>query len=105
MTDEKSTLKDFKKEAENFAKLDTDRQVELIHQALEEDVMPMLRSHGGGLEILDIDGYNVIVKYYGTCHGCPLSSSGTLDFIEYTLQAELNENIRVTPSEFISPAY
>lgn len=84
-----------------FNELDVDQQVELIHHALEDDVMPMLRSHGGGLEILDINGYEVIVKYYGTCHGCPLSSSGTLDFIEYTLQAEVDENIRVIPDEFV----
>lgn len=86
-----------------FNKMDVDEQVELIHHALEAEVMPLLRSHGGGLEILDIDDYNVIVKYYGTCHGCPLSSTGTLDFIQFTLQSEIDENIRVTPSDFTNP--
>lgn len=98
MSEEKTTTSS---EPVDFAKLDVDKQVELIHQALEDDVMPMLRSHGGGLEIMDIDEYNVIVKYYGTCHGCPLSSTGTLDFIEYTLQAEVDERIRVLPSDFV----
>lgn len=104
MSDKKPKATEVKKQ-KPFDQLEVDQQVELIHRALEDDVMPMLRSHGGGLEIMDINGFEVIVKYYGTCHGCPLSSTGTLDFIEYTLQAEVDENIRVTPDHFVTPAY
>ncbi len=81
-----------------FNKLEVDEQIELINKALEADVTPLLMSHGGGLEILDIEDWNVIIRYYGTCHGCPLASSGTLDFIEYTLQSQIDENVRVVPA-------
>ena len=82
----------------DFSKLDINEQIKQINKALEADVLPMLSSHGGGLEIMDIEGTDVIVRYYGTCHGCPLSGSGTLDFIEFTLQSQVDERIRVVPS-------
>ncbi len=81
----------------DFSKLQLGDQIELINTALQADVMPMLMSHGGGLEIMDIQGYEVLVKYYGSCQGCPLAGSGTLDFIEHTLQMQVDENIRVVP--------
>lgn len=102
MSDESSVTKEEGGEKKvDFADLDIDTQVDMILHALEGEVMPLLRSHGGGLEIMDIEKYNVIVKYYGTCHGCPLSSTGTLDFIEYTLQDQVDERIRVLPDHLI----
>jgi Fe-S cluster biogenesis protein NfuA len=58
----------------------------------------MLASHGGGLEIMDIQGFRILIRYHGACHGCPLAGSGTLEFIEHTLQSEIDERIRVIPS-------
>jgi len=81
----------------DFAKLDIDKQIELINKALEADVIPMLASHGGGLEIMDIEKTDVLVRYYGACQGCPLASTGTLEFIEFTLQSNIDERIRVIP--------
>jgi Fe-S cluster biogenesis protein NfuA len=78
-----------------FNKLTIEKQIKLINKALETDVLPMLMSHGGGLEIMDIDGWKVSVRYYGACHGCPLADTGTLDFIEQTLQGAIDERIRV----------
>ena len=81
-----------------FNKLEIDKQVKLVNKALEKDVLPMLMSHGGGLEIYDIVGWEVIIKYYGACHGCPLASTGTLEFIEHTLQTHIDKKIRVIPA-------
>ena len=60
-------------------------------------VLPMLGSHGGGMEIMDIQGFEVSIRYLGACHGCALAGSGTLQFIEQTLQAQVDERIRVVP--------
>lgn len=69
-----------------------------INKALEKDVLPMLQSHGGGIEILDIEGWEIVIQYFGACHGCPLAATGTLDFIEQTLQGHIDERIRVVPA-------
>ena len=87
-----------KKKKVVFTKLDIKEQIKLIHKALEADVIPMLESHGGGLEIMDIKGSKVFIRYYGACQGCPLASTSTLDFIEYTLQNKIDKKIQVIPA-------
>jgi len=78
-----------------FNKLTVEKQIRAIHKALEKDVTPMLMSHGGGLEVMDIDGWKISIKYYGACHGCPLADSGTLGFIEQSLQDRIDKKIKV----------
>lgn len=80
-----------------FKKLPLEEQVRRVNDALIASVYPMLGSHGGGVEIMDIQGNEVHVRYFGACHGCMLSGSGTLQFIEQTLQAQVDEEIRVIP--------
>ena len=80
-----------------FNKLDIEKQVELVNKALESDVLPMLQSHGGGIEIMDIEGWSIYIQYFGACQGCPLASAGTLDFIEQTLQEQIDERVKVMP--------
>ena len=56
-----------------------------VNQALEE-VRPYLRSHGGDVELLGIEGGVVRVRLQGSCDGCP-SSAATLKLaIEEALQ-------------------
>ena len=81
-----------------FSKLDIDKQIELITKTLKVDVLPMLMTHGGGLEIMDIVGWEVFIQYFGACHGCPLASTGTLEFIEHTLRTNIDKKIRVIPA-------
>ena len=50
--------------------LDEHSQVE---EALDE-VRPYIESHGGGLELLDVDGGIVHVRLSGSCHGCAASA-------------------------------
>jgi len=47
-----------------------------VVQALDR-VRPQLRSHGGDVELLGIDGDVVRLRMQGSCHGCP-SSAATL---------------------------
>ena len=50
-----------------------------VNQALEQ-VRPYMRSHGGGVELLEITPEGVVrLRLDGTCHGCP-SSRITLKF-------------------------
>jgi Fe-S cluster biogenesis protein NfuA/nitrite reductase/ring-hydroxylating ferredoxin subunit len=50
--------------------LDEHTQVE---EALDE-IRPYIESHGGGLELLDVDGGVVHVRLSGSCHGCAASA-------------------------------
>jgi Fe-S cluster biogenesis protein NfuA/nitrite reductase/ring-hydroxylating ferredoxin subunit len=44
-----------------------------VEEALDE-VRPYIESHGGGLELLDVEGGTVHVRLSGSCHGCAASS-------------------------------
>jgi Fe-S cluster biogenesis protein NfuA/nitrite reductase/ring-hydroxylating ferredoxin subunit len=44
-----------------------------IEEALDE-IRPYIESHGGGLELLDVEGGVVHVRLSGSCHGCAASA-------------------------------
>lgn len=44
-----------------------------IEEALDE-IRPYIESHGGGLDLLDVDGGIVHVRLSGSCHGCAASA-------------------------------
>lgn len=44
-----------------------------VRQALDS-VRPLLRSHGGNVELLEIRGGAVRLRLVGSCHGCPSSA-------------------------------
>lgn len=79
----------------DFAKLGIDEKVRLVDEALTPEVYPALQMDGGGLEIMDIEDYTVMVRYFGACGGCHIGKTGTLDFITWTLQTKVDEKITV----------
>ena len=79
----------------DFEKLSLEEQVELVNNALEEEVYSAMAMHNGGLEIEDIDGLTIYIKYQGACVGCPMAGTGTLMFVEHTLQEKVDKRIRV----------
>ena len=66
-----------------------------INEILDDRVRPALAGDGGGLEVLGIDGYKVMIKYQGACGGCPSSITGTLRAIEGLLRRDVNPAIEV----------
>jgi len=80
----------------DFPKLPVDEQVEKVQKALKEGgVYDMLSMDGGGFEILDIEGYIITIQYYGACGSCPMATSGTLVFVQNTLQERVDDKIQV----------
>ena len=79
----------------DFISLSIDEQVKLVHEALKDEVYEALAMDGGGLEIMDIEGPTVMIRYYGACGGCHIGQTGTLDFIEHTLKSQVDPRIKV----------
>lgn len=79
----------------DFLTLTVDEQVNLINEALSEQVYMALEMDGGGMELMDIEGADVFIRYHGACGGCPISESGTLVFIQQTLQDKIDSRIQV----------
>lgn len=79
----------------DFLKLGIDDQVLWLNEALSEQILPMLEADGGGMEIMDIQGADVLIRYHGACANCPIGESGTLLMIQNTLQEKINPLIQV----------
>lgn len=62
---------------------------EKIEAVLDEFVRPMLRTHGGDLEVLGVEDGVVRFKLLGHCAGCPAADLTN----EELIQAELVERV------------
>jgi Fe-S cluster biogenesis protein NfuA len=66
-----------------------------INELLDQKVRPALAGDGGGLQVMGIDGFTVMIRYQGACGSCPSSISGTLMAIEGLLRRDINPSIEV----------
>lgn len=57
-------------------------RLDAINTLLDEQIRPYLKSDGGDLHVIDLDGNQLSVHYQGACGTCPSSISGTLRAIE-----------------------
>jgi Fe-S cluster biogenesis protein NfuA len=65
-----------------------------VRQALDS-VRPYLRSHGGNVELLGVDGGVVRLRLDGSCHGCPSSAVTMQQTIEQAIFDKAPEVINV----------
>jgi Fe-S cluster biogenesis protein NfuA len=66
-----------------------------IEEILDRTVRPGLQADGGDLEVLELDGNILTVRYQGACGGCPSAMMGTLQAIEGILRTEYNPYLEV----------
>lgn len=66
-----------------------------IEEILDRTVRPGLQADGGDLEVLELDGNVLTVRYQGACGGCPSAMAGTLQAIEGILRTEHNPYLEV----------
>lgn len=59
-----------------------------INKLLEEQVRPSLKSHGGDVQIIDLDNNKLFVKLTGGCQGCSSSSATLKDGIERLVKSK-----------------
>ncbi|MGY4113521.1 NifU family protein [Aeribacillus pallidus] len=56
-----------------------------------EEVRPYMRSHGGGVELVKVEGNTVYVRLQGACSGCSLSAMTLKNGIEEAIKARVPE--------------
>ena len=88
-----SILDDF--DREKYPELSDDEKVIIVEAIMEESIRPALANDGGGLEVIEVDGPIVRIRYQGACGGCPSSTGGTLRVIENHLKSQLDPEIKV----------
>lgn len=75
-----------------------EKKLEIIHDALDRYIRPMLQKDGGDLillECIDQDIIEIRLCYMGNCAGCSLASTSTYTMIKQTLQNVIDTQIAV----------
>lgn len=73
--------------------------VDRVNQVLEEQVNPAIAAHGGGAELVSVDGTIAYLRLYGGCQGCGLAQVTLKQGIEKILLdsiPELSQVVDVT---------
>ena len=68
------------------------REIEAI---LDERIRPYLAGDGGWLEVVELAGTTLRIRYEGACGSCPSSLTGTLMAIENMIKEEIDPEIEV----------
>jgi NifU-like protein len=87
-----------KEEAKPKKKLTNLERIVLIKDILDNEVRPMLQRDGGDLELIDIDGADVIVRMVGHCSGCR-AAGFTTGWIAEKMQEIIDPDIKVRVTE------
>lgn len=68
------------------------KKIELL---FDEQVRPSLASHGGNVEIIDLDNDRLFVRLSGGCQGCSSSKATLSDGIQVLVKKNFPEIIEV----------
>ncbi|QLA16697.1 Fe-S cluster assembly protein NifU [Desulfolutivibrio sulfoxidireducens] len=66
-----------------------------VTRVMEEEIRPALKKDGGDIELVDIEGQEVIVSLRGACVGCPSSALTLAEFVQRRLRETVEPDIRV----------
>lgn len=71
-----------------------------------DKVRPYLASHGGDVEILDVDGEEsvIVIRLLGSCDGCPSSSVTLKTAVEQAIHEAAPEIAHIVVDGWVEPA-
>lgn len=76
-------------------KLTNLQKIKLIEETIEREIRPALRTDGGDIELLDVDGATVSVSLKGTCASCSASQFTLKDYVEQKLNEFVAPGLQV----------
>jgi len=75
------------------------QKIKLIESTLDREIRPSLRQDGGDVELIDVEGDNVIVKLHGACATCRISHITLKDYVEKKLREIVTPELVVVEEE------
>lgn len=71
------------------------RKIRLIEETLDREIRPILQKDEGDLELVDVDGSNVIIAMRGRCVACRSAGITLKDIVEPKLREFVSEDLVV----------
>ena len=76
-------------------KLTNIQKIQLVQQTINEQIKPLLREHGGNIELIDVEGNKVIVAFRGMCAQCHLAEFTMKDVVQARLREFVSDDLFV----------
>lgn len=76
-------------------KLTNIQKIKLIEETIDREIRPALQSDGGDIELVDLEGNNVIVALKGTCATCTASQVTLSSYVEQKLKEFVSDELTV----------
>ena len=64
-----------------------------IKKCIDDEINPMIESHGGQIDLVDYVDRNVYIEMSGGCQGCAASTATLRDGVERVLRDTFGEDI------------
>ena len=77
------------------AKLTNIQKIQLVQQTINEQIRPALRADGGDIELIDVEGANVIVALRGMCAQCKMAQFTMKDVVQAKLREFVSDDLIV----------
>jgi len=71
------------------------QKIRLIGEAIEREIRPKLKRDGGDIELIDVQGDEVIVALRGMCSNCQVAQVTLKEVVEKTLREFVSEDLVV----------
>jgi NifU-like protein len=71
------------------------QKIKKIEELLEREIRPALRKDGGDIELIDVDGDQVIVSLRGACVSCAASQTTLKEYVEKKMREQVLETLVV----------
>jgi len=69
------------------------QRMQKIMQVIDDQIRPALAAESQDMELVDVNGKNVVIKLMGKCADCRTRGVTTRDFIERTLKDEIEDDL------------
>ena len=82
----------------NFRAKGLEDQLEILNDALERFIRPILKKDGGNIILIDYINEPEIelrLAYQGACVGCSIASTGTYEMIKSTIEQVIDKRVRI----------
>jgi len=76
-------------------KLTNIEKINLIQETIEHEIRPSLRKDGGDIDLIDVDGNNVIVALRGACSECRAAEFTLKALVEGKLREFVTDELKV----------